>query len=70
VGGFDVGMEEGALAHVDGAGGISTEGGDDVVGVVVVEAAEDDFAVVCFVVAVGVFEEDEVVALGDVDAVV
>jgi len=70
VGRFDVAVEEGAFAHVDGAGGVGTEGADDVVGVVVVEAAEDDFADVGFVVAVGVFEEDEVVSLSEVDAVV
>jgi len=70
VGGFDVAVEEGPFAHVDGAGRVGAEGADDVVGVVVVEAAENDFANVGFVVAVGVFEEDEVVALGDVDAVV
>jgi len=55
VGGLDVGVEEGAFSHVDGAGGIGAEGGDDVVGVVVVETAENDFAEVGFVVAVGVF---------------
>jgi len=70
VGGFDVGMEKGAFAHVDGAGGIGAKGGDDVVGVVIVEAAEDDFADVYFVVVVGVLQEDEVVALGDVNSVV
>jgi hypothetical protein len=70
VGGFDVAVEEGAFAHVDGAGGIGAEGADDVVGVVIIESAEDDFADVGFVVAVGVFEEDEVVSLSDVNAVV
>ena len=70
VGRFDVAVEEGPLPHVDGAGGIGAEGADDVVGVVVIESAEDDFANVGFIVAVGIFEEDEVVALGDVDAVV
>lgn len=55
VGGFDITVEEGAFAHVDGAGGVSTEGADDVVGVVVVETAQDDFADIGFVVAVGIF---------------
>ena len=65
-----MGVEEGAFSHVDGAGGIGAEGGDDVVGVMVIESTEDDFAMVGFVIVVGVFEEDEVVALSDVDAVV
>ena len=68
VGGFDVAVEEGAFAHVDGAGRVGAEGADDVVGVVVVEAAEDDFSGVGAVVAVGVLEEDEVGSLGDIDA--
>ena len=67
---FDVGVKEGAFAHVDGAGGIGAEGGDDVVGVVVVEAAEDDLADVGFVITVGVLQADEVIALRDVNAVV
>ena len=70
VGGFDVGVEEGAFAHVDGTRGIGAEGGNNVVGVVVVESAEDDFADVGFVVLVCVLEADEMVALRDVNAVV
>ena len=63
VGRFDITVKEGAFAHVDRAGWVGAESGNGVVGVVVVEAAEDDFGFVGAVIAVGVAEVDQGIAL-------
>lgn len=69
IGGFDVTVEENPFAHVDSSGGVGAEGGDGVVSIAVIKAAYDDLFKVGFVIAVGVFKEDEVVSQGDEDAV-
>ena len=65
---LDVAVQEGAFAHVEGTGRIGLESVDRVVGVMVVEAAEDDVALVGDPIAIGVAQEHEVAALRNVDA--
>ena len=66
--GLDVAMEEGAFAHVERAGRIGLESMDRVVGVMVVETAEDDVGLVGDTIAVGIAQEHEVAALREIDA--
>ena len=63
IGGLDVAMQEGALPHVKGARGVGLEGMDGVVGVVVVESAQDDLTGVGLAVAVRIAQADQVAAL-------
>ena len=70
VGRLDMTVQEGAFAHVDGPGGIRAERRNDVMSVVVVKPAQYPLTFVGAIVAVGIFQEDEIIALGHIDAFV
>src|SRR5690625_4986791 len=65
--GFNVGVQKHPFTHIDCAGricGISTMG---MMGVVIIKPAQNQFAGISFPVAIGVFKQDKVRPLRDVD---
>ena len=67
VGRFNVTVQKRALAHVDGPTGVGTKGADDVMGIVIIKTAEKDLSLVDLVIPIGVAQQYEMRALGQVD---
>ena len=67
VGRFNVTVQKRALAHVDGPTGVGAKGADDVVGIVIIKTAEKDLSLVDMVIPIGVAQQHEMRALGQVD---
>ena len=60
-------VQKRALAHVDGPTGVGAKGADDVMGIVIIKTAEEDLSLVDLVIPIGVAQQHEMRALGQVD---